>query len=65
MKFLSRSYSVPSVSDRVDVGDIGISGDMTVGVNDVVAGGDAAVANAIAINQQVGRYSEYIDILFY
>ena len=57
LKFLSRSYSIPTSTnvDEVDVGDVGISGDVGVAIGDVVAAGDAASANAIAINQQVGE----------
>ena len=58
LKFIGRSYSVPrsTVVDEVDVGDIGSNGNgNTIGIGDVIAGDDAASANAIAINQQVGK----------
>ena len=59
LKIIGRSYSVPrsTVVDEVDVGDIGSNGNgNTIGIGDVIAGKDAASANAIAINQQVGKY---------
>lgn len=58
LKFLSRSYSIPSSNnvDTVDVGNVGIAGDVTSNIGDVLAGDDAASANAIAINQQVGTH---------
>lgn len=64
LKILSRSYSVPSSTvDSVDVGDISPSiGDVSSGAEALVGGdGDAAAANAVAINQQVGRF--YVVIL--